>query len=75
MEKFELLRQVSEVKIQTRARRSRTDQNISDIVSVEETPGLSIPYIIIKGYPFRGFKSIGLEFYICKMDRLTTQQL
>ena len=44
VKKFELLGQVSDVKNKTRARRSRTIENIAAIAqSVEETPGLSIP--------------------------------
>ena len=44
MEKFELLGQVSDVKNKTRARRSRTTENIAAVAqSVEENPGLSIP--------------------------------
>ena len=43
VEKFELLEQVSDVKNKTRARRSRTIENISAVAqSVEENPGLSI---------------------------------
>ena len=42
--KFELLAQVSDVKNKTRARRSRTTENIAAVAqSVEENPGLSIP--------------------------------
>nr|XP_022920706.1 uncharacterized protein LOC111429121 [Onthophagus taurus] len=44
VEKFELLGQVSDVKNKTRARRSRTAENIAAVAeSVEENPGLSIP--------------------------------
>ena len=44
VEKFELLGQVSDVKNKTRARRSRTTENIAAVAqSVEENPGLSIP--------------------------------
>lgn len=43
VEKFELLGQVSDVKKRTRARRSRTDENIAVVAhSVEENPDLSI---------------------------------
>ncbi|CAB3225785.1 unnamed protein product [Arctia plantaginis] len=44
VEKFELLGQVSDVKNKTRARRSRTTENIAAVAqSVEENAGLSIP--------------------------------
>ena len=44
VEKFDLLGQVSDVKNKTRARRSRTTENIAAVAqSVEENPVLSIP--------------------------------
>ena len=44
VKKFELLEQLSDVKNKTRARRSRTAENIAAVAeSVEENPGLSIP--------------------------------
>ena len=44
LDKFELLGQVSDLKIKTRSRRSRTTDNILAVAqSVEENPGLSIP--------------------------------
>ena len=70
VEKFELLGQVSDVKNKTRARRSRTAENIAAIAeSVEENLGLFIPRRTLElGVPQTSIyrplhKDVGLKAY------------
>ena len=70
VQKFELLGHVSDVNNKTRARRSRTTENIAAVAqSVEENPGLSIPRRSLElGIPQTLSRELGIAIALSRYE-------